>query len=330
MSEMVPMYGFGGGIDNLKFRVYAAASLPASGKENDVCIITSTPISWWEVFPVTPTWASDNGHVYIQNDPAYSGDYPNVNIIKKNGGIWLYFVRCWQYENGTWSSKDAYQYRNGAWAQFSTTFRATIHVTYPAGSTCTATDGTTTLATQNTSGTWSCLVPNSGTWTVSCTNGEYTAKSTVSITSNGQNSTAKLSYDQYLFKNGNQYTNITGGWVSQGYYQQSSSTGTGAGTLSVVNNILTLKEPDNSWHIAGTRDKVDLRGYSTLRFVISAVNASDAYLAARDDGRYVFPYPSIRQTCPSPGTYNIDISSANSSYYIQFYRCNVSEVLLKR
>lgn len=113
----------GGGIDNLKFRVYAATSLPASGKENDVCIITSTPISWWEVYPQVPTWepGTGNGHVYIQNAPAYSGEYPNVNILKKKGFIWLYLVKCWQYENGNWSSKDAYQYRNGTWVQFSTT-----------------------------------------------------------------------------------------------------------------------------------------------------------------------------------------------------------------
>ena len=108
------LYG-NGGSDSLRFRVYAATSLPASGKENDVVIITSTPIAGWEVFPVAPTWGSANGHVYIQNAPAYNGDYPNVNILKKYGAIWLYLVRCWQYENGTWSSKDAYQYRGGQW-----------------------------------------------------------------------------------------------------------------------------------------------------------------------------------------------------------------------
>lgn len=211
MSTMVPMYGFGGGIDNLRFRVYAATSLPASGRENDVCIITSTPISWWEVFPVTPTWISENGHVYIQNDPAYSGDYPNVNIIKKNGCIWLYLVRCWQYENGTWSSKDAYQYRNGAWVQFSTTFRATIHITYPAGSVCTATDGTTTLTAPDTSGTWDCVVPNAGTWTIKFVDGETEFYSKdIDITENEQSANVA---PVFLYYYGNECTGITGGWT---------------------------------------------------------------------------------------------------------------------
>lgn len=52
-----------------------------------------------------------------------------------------------------------------------TFFAATIHVTYPAGSTCTATDGVTTLTAPDTSGTWDCVVPNAGTWTVTIANG---------------------------------------------------------------------------------------------------------------------------------------------------------------
>lgn len=47
-----------------------------------------------------------------------------------------------------------------------TYFAATINVTYPAGSTCTATDGKTTLNAPDTSGTWACIVPNAGEWTV--------------------------------------------------------------------------------------------------------------------------------------------------------------------
>ena len=54
-------------------------------------------------------------------------------------------------------------------------FTATINVTYPVGSTCTATDGTTTLTAPDTLGTWACIVPNVGAWTVSCTDGTQTA-----------------------------------------------------------------------------------------------------------------------------------------------------------
>lgn len=51
-----------------------------------------------------------------------------------------------------------------------TFFAATINVTYPAGSVCTATDGVITLTSDN-SGSWAFVVPNAGTWTVSLDNG---------------------------------------------------------------------------------------------------------------------------------------------------------------
>ena len=98
-----------------------------------------------------------------------------------------------------------------------TFFSATINVTYPAGSTCTATDGTTTLTAPDTSGTWVCVVPNVGTWTVSCTDGTQTASTTVSITIDGQSANVKLAYDLRLFDNGDECVSVTGGWTNAGY-----------------------------------------------------------------------------------------------------------------
>ena len=71
---------------------------------------------------------------------------------------------------------------------------AVIGVTYPEGSTCTATDGTTTLSAPDTSGTWACIVPNAGTWTVECTDGTDTATETVTISAEGQVETVTLDY----------------------------------------------------------------------------------------------------------------------------------------
>lgn len=124
------LYGNGGSIDNLKFCVYSATSLPSSGKENDVCIITSTPIPCWEVGAVdNPTWSMDDGFVYLTCD---SSDASQPNLLRKNA-LYLKLMRCWQYGKGTWSTKDAYQYRNGAWVQFS----STIVYLYNKGDLCT-------------------------------------------------------------------------------------------------------------------------------------------------------------------------------------------------
>ena len=83
-----------------------------------------------------------------------------------------------------------------------TFFSATIHVTYPAGSTCTATDGVTTLTATDTSGSWDCVVPNAGTWTVACTNGTKTTEETATITENNQSVSLELSYVRYMVKDG--------------------------------------------------------------------------------------------------------------------------------
>ena len=72
---------------------------------------------------------------------------------------------------------------------------AFIVVTYPAGSTCTVSDGTTTLTAPDTSGSWACKVPNAGTWTVSCTDGTHTATAPVVISTEGQSESVELSYN---------------------------------------------------------------------------------------------------------------------------------------
>ena len=84
-------------------------------------------------------------------------------------------------------------------------FSATINITYPSGSTCTCSDGSTTLTAPDTSGTWACVVPNAGTWTVSCTNGTESKSVTAEITSDGQSMSVLLEYidwDKYIVFNG--------------------------------------------------------------------------------------------------------------------------------
>lgn len=81
-------------------------------------------------------------------------------------------------------------------------FSATIHITYPAGSTCTATDGTTMLEATDTTGTWNCIVPNAGDWTISCTDGTKTKEASVTITENGQSASVELVYIVYIVKDG--------------------------------------------------------------------------------------------------------------------------------
>ena len=86
-----------------------------------------------------------------------------------------------------------------------TFFAATIHITYPAGSVCTATDGVTTLTAPDTSGVWECVVPNAGTWTVKTTDGSRERSESVSITADGQSVELEILYRTYLYRDGTFY-----------------------------------------------------------------------------------------------------------------------------
>jgi len=77
-----------------------------------------------------------------------------------------------------------------------TFFSATINIVYPAGLACTVTDGVTTLAAPDTSGTWACEVSNDGKWTI--TAGEWSGE--VDIAATGQTETVRLA--KWIVKNG--------------------------------------------------------------------------------------------------------------------------------
>lgn len=73
-------------------------------------------------------------------------------------------------------------------------FAATINVTYPVGSTCTCSDGQTTLNAPDTSGSYTFTVMSTGAWTITVTDGAQTASKAVEITEDGQSETISLSY----------------------------------------------------------------------------------------------------------------------------------------
>ena len=149
-------------------------------------------------------------------------------------------------------------------------FAATINITYPAGSTCTCSDGTTTLSAPDTSGTWACIVPNAGTWTVTSTSGAETDSKTVTITTDGQSISVELSYALFLFKPNAPSDIIAGEWE-----MPSNSTVTAEAELAVksVNNF-------NGVRIISVRTKgqIDLTEYSTLQATCKASGGSDTKL----------------------------------------------------
>ena len=145
-------------------------------------------------------------------------------------------------------------------------FSATINITYPAGSTCTCSDGTTTLKAPNTSGTWECIVSSAGSWTVSCTNGTESASKSVQITADGQSKTISLSYwDGELYDSGNEYTDYTGGWQARGIKVPGNQFSAVAPTITKNADNVVIKQAE---YAAGgvyeIVNDIDLTEYKTL------------------------------------------------------------------
>lgn len=309
------LYGNGGGGSELNYRVYASTSTPTNPKTNDIWIESSTAVIRYTFTSSTPSGSSsENGFTYIvsstcSNTVANDTSKASLNAIKKKGSngnpcyISLSLTNCRQCIDGAYKQINAYIYKNSSWVQFSTAFSATITVTYPAGSTCTATYGSYTITAPNTTGSWTCTVPYSGDWTISCTNGTETESSTVSITTNGQSTSVTLSYLlPYFYENGNKTVTLqTKGTVtdSGGYITvKTSSDGTGERYPEVYFIIPEIEK------------------YSTISCLISSYSGKTPTVYIRK----ISTSANVASASPSSSgqTVNIDISSlglSGDNYY---------------
>lgn len=143
-----------------------------------------------------------------------------------------------------------------------TFFAATINVTYPTGLVCTATDGVTTLTAPDTSGTWACVVPNAGTWTVSTD----VSSADVTVTDKGQITSVTLPC--YLYNNGDECTAVSGGWTSKASKTQNGNGTPVAPTITrnSSNIVATIATSDSNSGVFITAKKIDVTNYNTLSF----------------------------------------------------------------
>lgn len=160
MTDMVPMYGFGGGQVGGTVSVKIDAGSLVTLTKGDKTKSATADSSGWAVFKGLDSglWkivATLNGHT--ANDST---------VVELNKAVHLAY------------------------------FTATINITYPAGLTCKATNGSTTLTAPDTSGTWACTVDKAGTWTI--TAGDLTE--TVTLNTTGETKTAIVG--RWIVKNG--------------------------------------------------------------------------------------------------------------------------------
>ena len=207
-------------------------------------------------------------------------------------------------------------------------FTATINITYPAGSTCTCSDGTTTLSAPDTSGTWACIVPNAGTWTAAATDVVENTSESVSITTDGQIVAIELSYLLWLYKSGNTYNAVTGGWS----VAEHGSTGGSFDSVLTLNDDSMLLSTEVwggsvAYANAFTNNSIDLTGVNTLKFKITGIG-NTAY-SDKEGNTHKFRFSLVvaneRPTKQNPtfaadmkilatGEYSVDVSAVTTGY----------------
>lgn len=207
-------------------------------------------------------------------------------------------------------------------------FAATINITYPAGSTCTCSDGTTTISAPDTSGTWTCIVPNAGTWTAAATDGVENTSESVSITTDGQIVAIELSYLLWLYKSGNTYNAVTGGW-SVSKHPSTGGSFDGVLTLNADSMLLSTEVWGGSIGYANafTNNSIDLTGVNTLKFKITGIG-NTAY-SDKEGNAHKFRFSLVvaneRPTKQNPtfaadmkilatGEYSVDVSAVTAGY----------------
>lgn len=110
MSEMVPLYGFGGGGGDLNFKVVGGTTRPSNPSENTIWVNTSETITSW-IFSANQPANHTDGIVWIQTGTESAADF---NALKKNS-IQVFPLSAKQYIDGAWVDKSAESYQNGEW-----------------------------------------------------------------------------------------------------------------------------------------------------------------------------------------------------------------------
>ena len=200
---------------------------------------------------------------------------------------------------------------------------AVIAVTYPVGSILTCTDGKKTLRAKTTSGLWLFSIPYAAMWTVTAIDGTKTTSKSVEITTESQSVSVMLSYEIWLYNNGDECVAETGGWAAKAIAVSSSYPAlaprvTKAG--STVELSLT-SDMTQEWKsgIYVSQKKIDLTCYSTLEFM-GRGERTDEYC-----GNYLIVLPTLSDWASNPqvelndgtiGRKTLDVSACDGEYYV--------------
>ena len=190
---------------------------------------------------------------------------------------------------------------------------AVIGVTYPSGSTCTCTNGTKTLPAKDTSGSFLFLIPEAGTWIVSCTDDDHPdgVSQTVNITAQYQTERVSLLYGYVIFDSEVGNTR-TGGWKSNVNADYGCST---TATDSEVGINYNSVSGANTWaFLVSNNGFKRAPEYSKIVFHISSITGSGAVIGVSDSSATSSSTPIIASaTAETVGNLVIPINAVSTS-----------------
>ena len=175
-------------------------------------------------------------------------------------------------------------------------------VNFPAGSSCTLTNGTRTYKAPDDAvsvGRYTFPIPESGSWTVSCTDGTDTASKTISISDKYVYYVTTLAYELVLFESGSSATE----WSKSG------------STLSISATATSMTGATDTVY---TKNKISVSGYSTLHFQITSTRQTvNGYRRVGLSSKISGPDFSYYKDVTGTGEVTIPISSATTSLYVR-------------
>lgn len=148
---------------------------------------------------------------------------------------------------------------------------AVIGAIYPAGSSCTCTNGTRTMTAKDTGGRALFIIPAPGTWTVTAASGSQDASREISVTAEGQVESVKLSYELMLFDSG-----AVSGYAWNASYNDTSYADSKVSDVIYMygmtyDNGAILKTSSAK---RGVSSAIDLSDYSRLKIRVKTVDSS--------------------------------------------------------
>lgn len=116
-------------------------------------------------------------------------------------------------------------------------------------------------------------------------------------------------WDGYYFENGNQYENITGGWTTQEYKNDTSAQVT-------VDKTLTVSAPQSNNATIGTANKIDLEDVDTLYVECTEKGAYSVYLTVSETKTVSTSGGYIARVAIDVGVNALEVHTLHGEYYI--------------